>query len=123
MNITTNILNEIEKEIIKSFLKINNFNEDFYGKAFESLEVMNRRMTGVGFYTDLVTNKAFKEERLKSLRWTKAGALLNHNLKVGFLVYVDEFKINCIEGFTYGDTAWPKKITSFEMRILDNNKF
>ncbi len=115
-------ITELEKDVINSFLENNKIGREFFGNEYEYLNISKREMTGVGFYTDLQTNKTFKEENLKSLRWSKIGARLNNKVDIGFVVYVDDYKLHCIEGFTYGTNALPQEITSYTIVDLDHKK-
>lgn len=114
---------DLEMGAIEHFLKRNHIDKEFFGRDFEGIKVTKRRMTGEGFFTDLSTTKSLEEVGVKSLRWSKTRATLNNNLDVGFLIYVDDGMLSTIEGYTYGDTAWPEVITSFEIRELGKNEF
>lgn len=116
-------LTELEKEVLRFFLVRNTVDEEYFGKDFHLLRVTAREMTGSGFMTDIVTNKSFKQAGIRSSRWGRIGATLNNNINISFVVYVDDYVLNGIEGFTYGDTAWPEEITSFKMRELGSNEF
>lgn len=116
-------LTDLEKEFLKYFLARNNIDQAYFGEDFHLLAVTSRNMTGTGFVTDIQTDKSLKETGVRSSRWSKIGAWLNNNIKVRFLVYVDDYILDCIEGYTYGDTAWPEEITSFMMRELGDNEF
>lgn len=125
MNMTeTNLqLTDLEKGILRHFLKKNHIDKEFFGKDFEMLKVTNRRMTRVGFFTDIATTKSLQVVGMKSLRWGGTRATLNNNLDVGFLIYVDAYMLTTIEGYTYGDTAWPELITLFTVRDLNKDEF
>lgn len=116
-------LASLEKEVMRSFLEKNNIEKNYFGEDFESVVVVGREMTGSGFVTDLQTDKSFKDVGIKSSRWGKIGATLNETMNVSFVVYVDNFMLSGIEGFTYGDALWPSAIISFKMRELRENEF
>lgn len=125
MNMTeTNLqLTDLEKRVLRHFLERNNIDKEFFGKDFEMLKVTSRRMTGVGFFTDIATTKSLKEVGMKSSRWGETRATLNNSLDVGFLIYVDDYMLNTIEGYTYGEAVWPESISSFIVRDLNKDEF
>lgn len=116
-------LTDLEKGALKHFLERNHIDKEIFGRDFEQLKVIERRITGVGFFTDITTTKSLQVVGMKSSRWGETRATLNNSLDVGFLIYVDDYMLNTIEGYTYGDTVWPEVITSFKIRELGDNEF
>lgn len=123
MENTNHKLTDLEREVLKYFLERNSIDKEYFGKDLEDLKVTNREMTGVGFFTYVSTTKSFRETRLESLRWGGTRATLNDNLDVGFLIYIDNYTLTTIEGYTYGSTVWPELITSFTIRDLNKDEF
>ena len=107
-------LTNLEKEVLLCFLEKNHLDKEFFGREFDLLKILDRNITVSGFVTKIATEKLFEKSNMKSLRWTNVMAILNEKIEVGFLIYIDNYFLNGIEGFTYGERAWPKEISSFK---------
>lgn len=113
-------VNRIEKTLIKNFLLSLNISVDGDNKFFADVSIKERRLTGIGFFTDLE-----KSEKLKvgnegeTYIYSKAGAKINHSIETGYLVYVKDGYLDCIEGFTYGE-PWPENIAHIQPYILSD---
>ncbi len=114
-------LNELEKEIIKNFMKIKGVKLDCDDSYFEDIKVTDRRNSGVGFFVDLeLTEKLKCENEGKSYSGGEIGAVINSAIDTGYLIYVEEGYIRTIEGYTF-EEEWPDNITDIEPYLIDFN--
>jgi hypothetical protein len=91
-------------------------------------KVSSRRMTGVGFYTDIVVAReaarAINRPSFKLGDVNGTAANVKHGL--GFLLYVTDGVLSMLEGYTY-DEPWPNEVQGLVLaysegqgRDLDN---
>jgi len=85
-------------------------------KQSEMVMAGKREMTGVGFYTTL--SLTVFVDRLDDASFVFGDVVaeipgLTHG--AGFLLYVRNGLLDFLEGFTYGDDAWPEHISTFEL--------
>ncbi len=109
-------LNKLEKAVLDSYLTDKGIGRDYFGKDFEDLEITERRITGSGYMIELKTKKSLAPKGITKDRG--AGniiATINSGIKVGFVVYVDDGKLNALEGSTLGE-RWPEQITDFTVK-------
>lgn len=83
--------------------------------------VASRQLTGAGFYTTFelphdVPLAPIRRARFGDVEAEIAG--LKHG--AGFLVYVDDGKLDMLEGYSY-DEPWPNSVQSFELRYIDSD--
>lgn len=76
----------------------------------------SREMTGQGFITQLEnTESARLFESDVNLRWgSRIDATVNGEVRVGFVVFVDEGRVDAVEGFTY-EEEWPETVEKLEL--------
>lgn len=112
--------NSLERTVIEKMLADPGVNPIKHTVNFDSVIVIERRFTGVGFFTDFQYSQETKLfDSSVSLRWGKVGARLNESkLETGYLVYVDDGHITTIEGYTYGED-WPKQVEQVEWYTLN----
>lgn len=106
-------INELEVLVIKKFLEDESVS--FEQSDLDGLKIENRDYTGVGFFTDFFKPLSFNFDAKLANPRGKVSAELNGNILTGYIFYVDGQMLKGIEGFTYGDDEWPKKITSIEI--------
>ena len=80
-------------------------------------EVASRELTGVGFFTTFsVPANAPVRRDVPSTEVTGVGAAipqLEHG--AGFVLFVRDGIASMLEGYTYGDAAWPDSVTEFSV--------
>ena len=59
-------LNELEKAVIKNFLKRNKVSTNFFGEDLQDIKVGERHIAGTGYSVDVLTEKSLWELSLKS---------------------------------------------------------
>lgn len=107
-------LNELEKTVLKKCLASFDVYIEDDDSFFADITVTERRFTGVGFFTDIETSEKLRIEAKNLPRvWGDFYATLNSNNDTGYLVFIEDEFINCIEGYTYGE-VWPKNIAKIE---------
>jgi hypothetical protein len=109
----------LEKVIITRFLEDPAVKPVKRSIDFESVDVVGREFTGVGFVTDF---RRAEEMRLfgddSSMRWGRVGAWLNvSRVETGYIVYVDGGYLTAMEGYTYGED-WPAEVEQVELYDL-----
>ena len=109
--------NELERAVIGWMLADSELNPARSAVNFDAVTVTDREFTGVGFFADFEHSeelKLFDDE--VSLRWGKVGARLNASkLETGYVVFVDDGYVTCVEGYTYGDDDWPSRVEQIEL--------
>jgi len=109
------ILNDIEKTLIKYFLKKKSVSLQDEESIFSDLSVENRDFTGVGFFSNFEKSEELKVGDIsKSYKWGGLGAKLNSSLDTGYLFYVENGYLISIEGYTYAED-WPESISEIEV--------
>lgn len=81
----------------------------------KSATVAKREFTGVGFYTNFRIDDEIP--RGASMQVSNVGCRLNNSVHVGLLLFVNEGKIDFLEGYTYGFEPYPEAIQSFTVFI------
>lgn len=106
-------LNNIEKEIIKHFFSSQGISTG--DNFFDSLDVKNRELSGVGFLTEFERFEQLKiGEEYETYKFGDLGARVNISVDTGYLIYVENGFVVAVEGYTYGDD-WPDEISSIEV--------
>jgi hypothetical protein len=117
-----NLFEKMEIEVITIMLKKEY--PDLSGLWQDKYFVKNREFTGVGFFSnfskrDLGTNELDSlllpiESRTIS---TSVSATLNNKILVGFVLFIENGHLDCLEGYTFGDDTWPEIIESYELSV------
>ncbi|MCA9623177.1 MAG: hypothetical protein KC731_29360 [Myxococcales bacterium] len=112
-------LTDLETAVIESMLADKDVPAHELELRPEAVIVRSRKLTGVGFLTELQRSpqlKLFSDGVV--MRWGRVGARLNATrIETGYLVYVDDGYLAAIEGYTYGD-EWPDTVAEFELYDL-----
>jgi len=108
-------INMLEKKILDKFFS----DKDIHLSQDLSVitSVNEREYTGVGFFTWFNKDKYLKVGKNCERAWEKLGAKINNGIETGYIVYVEDGYINCIEGYTYSE-KWPEQITNIEFYWL-----
>jgi hypothetical protein len=79
--------------------------------------VSSRKFTGVGFFTHFAIQPGAAIRRdLSSAELSGVGAkVAGISDGAGFLLFIRDGVVSFLEGYTYGDAAWPDHITSFSV--------
>ena len=105
-------LTRLEKEAIQKFFQNEKIEMD--ASLIDSLEVLERSFTGVGFFTDF--KKPLKFSVKKKLSSPSGNVLIkvNNSVLTGYLFYIEKNSLVGMEGYTF-DEDWPDKINSTEV--------
>ena len=118
-----NRFGEMEREVITTVLRreypeLSDLWQDRYF-------VKVREFTGVGFFSHLSKCDSGAEESESLLRpvdnrtaLASVGATLNKEISVGFVLFLENGHLDCLEGFTFGEESWPESIESYEVQVL-----
>jgi len=82
----------------------------------DAVTVTERDLTGAGFFVHFARSPRLRLfDAATSMRWGSATAWLNgSSVQAGFLGYVDDGYLTCLEGYTLqGD--WPDEVVSSEV--------
>src|SRR6266404_7198818 len=86
-------------------------------KQLAHASVSSREFTGVGFFTHFtIPSEAPVRRDLDSTELGDVGAQIRGLQDgAGFLLFVRDGVVTMLEGYTYGDAAWPDPITEFSV--------
>jgi hypothetical protein len=74
----------------------------------EAATIASREMTGVGFYTNFVVPESVDRTVPQNFVLDDVfGTFTGSDTDAGFLLFVRNGVVSCLEGFTYGDEGWP----------------
>lgn len=108
-------LNDLEKKLIRQFLNRKAVMLRDEESFFSGLKVESREFTGVGFIVNLELSEQLKiDDGTETYKWGDLGAKLNSSLDTGYLFYVENGYLVCIEGYTYAEN-WPDRISDIEI--------
>jgi hypothetical protein len=106
-------LTQLERDVLDWILRGNDPIRDILRQQVTTASVSARQLTGVGLYVDFVVPD--DAPRLDESLGTKpdftvgdVGARFDDaNVEVGFVLFVRSGRIGMLEGYTYGNQAWP----------------
>ncbi len=107
-------LTQFERDVFEWLLRGDDPMHKALRQQIAAASVSDRRFTGVGFYVDFVIPD--DAPRVDESVGTKpdfafgnVGAIFEDtNVEVGFVAFVRGGRIHTLEGYTYGDEAWPE---------------
>ncbi len=109
-------LTPLEKAVLEKLLSGGSERYRILQKQFSISRVEDRKMTGVGFFTDLsLPDDAPKLPDEATFHISDVAADIN-DLKhgAGFVLFIRKGRIDMLEGFTYGE-PWPQNVDSFHL--------
>jgi hypothetical protein len=95
-----------------------------HGEPFDTIReqlayasVSSRKFTGVGFFTHFaIPPEAPVRRDLHRAELGDVGAKIpGLQDDAGFLLFIRDGVVSFLEGYTYGDAAWPDSITEFSV--------
>jgi len=110
-----NDLTTLERKVMQALLDGDDDILSLLRKQVETVIVVKREMTGVGFFTTFVVPDGIPRADDQSLKFGDVIANISglaHG--AGFLLYVEHGALHMLEGYTY-DEPWPKEISEFEL--------
>ena len=90
-------------------------------KQYASAKVVNREFTGVGFFTNFrIDDKSLSLGNDVNLELGRIHAEIK-GLKygAGFILYIRSGMLAMLEGYSYGDDKWVKKITDYTLYLIN----
>jgi hypothetical protein len=112
-------LTDLERAVFDKLLAGENSELKILREQFSKATVSTRELTENGFFTTLkIPAVAVCLQRKGRVTITDVSAdlpQLKHG--VGFVMFIDDGKISCLEGFCY-DESWPDSSTDFELSYL-----
>ncbi|MDR1202997.1 MAG: hypothetical protein LBL58_15395 [Tannerellaceae bacterium] len=92
-------------------------------KQYENAYISGRKFTGVGFFTDfIVEDKSLYLPREINLELGRIHVdLEGTTMGAGFILFVSNGVIDTLEGYTYGEDTWPKKIKKYSFKLINND--
>ena len=113
---------EFEFAVMKKLL---NGNESFLTilrKQYEGSKVERRECSGHGFYTYFSVSSAAPKLDVKNLHFGDVTAVIDGVSEgVGFVLFIKDGKIDCLEGYTYGET-FPLDVKKYVLSYVDGEK-
>ena len=112
----------LEKEVICKLLSGTDTSFEVLRRQFESAVILDRRMTGVGFFTTFSLPENVETLDDQTLRLGNVVAdIPGLQSGAGFLLFVEHGKLCQLEGYTFGDEVWPDEISVFKLRSLNQS--
>jgi hypothetical protein len=108
-------LTDLERKVMQAFIDGEDDILSILREQLEAIVVVNREMTGVGFFTTFVVSDEVRRADDRSFKLGDVIANISglaHG--AGFLLYVEHGALHMLEGYTY-DEPWPKEISAFEL--------
>jgi hypothetical protein len=112
-------LTNLERAVLEMMLTGENAELKILREQFSKATVSKRELTGQGFFTSLEIPAAVPRLQKKGrVTITDVSAELQE-LKhgAGFVLFVDDGAMNCLEGFCY-DQVWPDSTVGFALSYL-----
>lgn len=111
-------LNTLEIEVLDYFLSLKSKEKPEIKKSKTSGLVQERAYTRTGFFTDFKKLDPLKvDDKNDTYIFSKLGAKINNQIETGFLLYIKDAHIICLEGFAY-EASWPENIEQIELYTL-----
>ena len=118
----------LEKEVIENIVKFSEtkfLNRSLVAKILKqskNSKVTSRDFSGVGFFTYFqVDDKSLSLGNNINLQLGGIGAEiegLKYNT-AGFTLFIENGMLALLEGYSYGDDKWPKKITNYKLYLIN----
>jgi hypothetical protein len=110
-------LTPLESAVLDKMLAKSGEPFDTIRDQLANASVSSRQFTGAGFFTHFAIPSVAPVRRdLASTEIADVGAQipgLQHG--AGFVLFIRDGVISLLEGYTYGDAAWPERITDFSV--------
>lgn len=112
-------LTALEQAVLKMMLTGANANLVILRQQFSKVIVSKRKLTGCGFFTDFeVPPSAPRLQKRSRITITDiSGEFPKLKHGAGFVLFVDDGAMKCLEGFTY-DEPWPDSPANFALSYL-----
>ena len=115
-------LNKLEIEVLNHYLDSKGIEKEYFGKNFETIEVIERRIIGSGYMVEIKTDKSLEDRGVLNDRGGgDLEGVINNKIAVGFVVYVDDGMLNAIEGYTF-EEVWPENISDYTITRNENKR-
>lgn len=111
----------IEVVVLTDFFLRKDLSCEEHDNLFSDVTVSERDFTGVGFYTYFNPSAVLELEGFgERYLWTDTVGTINGNFNVGFIVYVENGRITCIECHRYTfDSDWPDTVLEIELGTFE----
>lgn len=92
-------------------------------EQYKDAVVTDREFTGVGFFSDFyISDKSPKLAFHHPIQICDViGQIDELPHGVGFVLFIKNGVIDCLEGFTYGDEKWPEHFAKFSLSYIAGN--
>ena len=109
-----------EKDVITEIFKENPEYTAQLEAQYKVSTVTDRQFTGRGFFTTFeVPDKSFSLGEDVSYEGGNVSVLLNDTILTGYVLFVQNGFITCLEGYNYGEKpSWPDDIRSYKILQL-----
>jgi len=79
--------------------------------------IEKRDFTGKGFFS-VFDKREVMAYQFEEAKLSVVGGWLNGKTLIGFVLFLENGRLFCLEGFTYGDDSWPEEIESYEFHVM-----
>jgi hypothetical protein len=112
-----NNFESFENDVMRTILE-NKFEEiDILKEQYRNSQVLKREFTGCGFFSNFIVNDIEKKLRFENynMKLSCLGELEGVKDGVGFILFIKDGFIDFLEGYTYGNEAWPEEIRKYKL--------
>ena len=111
------MLTSLESAVIEKFLAREGEAFTLLRAQLPHLTVVDRKFTGVGFFTDFVLSPgaSVRPAEIESPLSGVAAQLPGLEHSVGFLLFLERGVIHTLEAYTHADDQWPEKTDEFRI--------
>ncbi|BBB90464.1 hypothetical protein [Methylomusa anaerophila] len=115
---------EFERKVIEKLLNGEDNILKTLRNQYRKANIKNREFSGSGFFTTFdVPDDATRLEILKSFHFGDVlGQCDGVKDGIGFVLFIKNGAMNCLEGYTYGDDKWPETLENYQLSYSSGAK-
>jgi hypothetical protein len=101
-------LNELEQTVLQLLLAGDDPILALLRAQLDAATITSREMTGVGFFTNFDIPESVERTSPENFELSDVHAYIEgvaHG--AGFILFIRQGALSCVEGYTYGDDSWP----------------
>ena len=114
-------IEELERNAIRMLLAGDDPILKLLRRQYENARVDQRNFTGKGFFTHLIIPSNTPRLNISRLIIDDVYGLINDNNHVGFIMFINDGALSCLEGYTY-ENEWPDQVINYELTYEEEKK-
>ncbi len=100
---------EFENKVMNALLKGESEVLQILRRQYEAARIESREFTGVGFFTDFIIDDQKLKLNIDKFNFGDVYGGYNENdLKIGFILFIENGYISSLEGYVLEDIIWPE---------------